>query len=291
MRDKDYIVPKIQHQGGVDDWKVVELPDGLKLEMAHIEAGAFMMGSDKNSWGHREGEKYFNDLPREEVKQAAFWISKYMVTNEQYNAIMGDRRGTQDGFENEPGYPVLIHDETYAYGFCQRLNRIFADQLPEGYHFNFPTEIQWEYACKAGTDTPFNNGKEVKKGMFGLSDNSAEILDEIGWYGGTTGFTKGNAGGMLHPVGQKAPNAWGLYDMHGNAFELVWPRYDDTGMRKLEKSFLKTRGGHYKFSPDSCRSASRWDFNQEYGAAIRLALVKIWSVSGEVFDGRRAPKG
>ena len=279
--DQNYKPPQIRHAAGADNWNIVELPGGLKMEMVKIHPGEFMMGSDKDSWGHqRQGE-----LPRQEATiQDAFWIGKFVVTNEQFEAVIG-KAGIFGKIGNPPHYPVIIFDTmTFAMGFCQRLNCIFEGQLPEGYHFNFPSEVQWEYACKAGTDTPFNNNMEITKGFF-KGIQAGKILDELGWHGGG-GWAQGNSDGVLHRVGQKPPNDWGLYDMHGNVWELVWQCYKEYGTNKLDERELGLRGGDFNSKPISCRSATRCcNCNSlTHKIGLRLALTKKWSVSGEIFD-------
>ena len=290
LLDKKYVVPKIQHQGGSDDWSKVELPGGGIIEMVRIQPGKFLMGSENDSWGHPQNDDNTYDLPRKEaVFKNMFWMSKYVVTNEQYKAVMEGMPGTVEKNGNNSNYPVIITNSTFIMGFCQRLNRIFAEQLPQNYHFNFPTEIQWEYACKAGTDTPFNNGKEIKKGFLGLTDNTKDVLGELGWFGNTNAWTKGNADGKLHPVGQKKPNAWGLYDMHGNAHEMTWQCYDNKSSKRLTTRVpFIYRGGSYDWFPEGCRSASRNIYVDDSG--IRLVLTKKWSASGEVYDGELPKK-
>ena len=99
-----------------------------------------------------------------------------------------------------------------AMAFCAKLTEIekAAGRLPEGYEYTLPTEAQWEYACRAGTTTALNSGKN-------LSDKfECPEMDEVGW---DQYNSKINDKYVTHPVGQKLPNAWGLYDMHGNVEE------------------------------------------------------------------------
>ena len=284
--DQNYKPPQINHAAGADNWDIVELPGGLKMEMVKIHPGEFTMGSDKDSWGHqRQGE-----LPRQKATiQDAFWIGKFVVTNEQFEAVIG-KAGVFGKIGNPPPhYPGIFqwdtdqeeHDDAdFAMGFCQRLNCIFEGQLPKGYHFNFPSEVQWEYVCKAGTDTPFNNGIEIEKGFF-KGIQAGRILDELGW-------ANGNSEGQLHWVGQKPPNDWGLHDIHGNVWELVWQCYNEYGTARLEGwRELGLRGGDFNSDPISCHSATRCcicNFIDSYKIGLRLALTKKWSASGEVFD-------
>ena len=142
-----------------------------------------------------------------------------------------------------------------------------AGTLPEGYEYRLPTEAQWEYACRAGTTTRFS---------FGNSDSD---LGQYGWYAGISGS-------QTHPVGQKLPNAWGLYDMHGNMWEWCADRYwsgypggsvsDPAGSTVGQYQVL--RGGSWKGIPRGCRSAYRYGEYPSYTynfLGFRVALVPV----------------
>ncbi|MBO7108149.1 MAG: formylglycine-generating enzyme family protein, partial [Verrucomicrobia bacterium] len=134
------------------------------------------------------------------------------------------------------------------------------------------TEAQWEYVCRAGTTTSLNSGKD-------LSDRyECPEMDEVGWYW----FNSGN---KTHPVGQKKPNKWGIYDMHGNVWEwcLDWygsypssavtdPKGPATGSDRV------LRGGSWDCGANGCRSANRFDRNPDFGNYIdgfRVALAPV----------------
>ncbi|MBO4545846.1 MAG: formylglycine-generating enzyme family protein, partial [Verrucomicrobia bacterium] len=159
--------------------------------------------------------------------------------------------------------------------FCAKLTEIekAAGRLPSGYEYTLPTEAQWEYACRAGTTTALNSGKN-------LSDaEKCPEMDEVGWY-------SYNSNRTTHLVGQKQPNAWGLYDMHGNVFEwcLDWygdypttavidPTGPDTGSKRV------LRGGAWRTYANLCRSAYRDskspdDHYSFYGFRVALAPMK-----------------
>ena len=132
--------------------------------------------------------------------------------------------------------------------------------------FQLPTEAQWEYACRAGSTTRY---------CFG---NDASRLGEYAWYGE-------NSDGMTHPVGQKKPNAWGLYDMHGNVWEWCQDWYDAAYYAKSPtddpncagmESVHAIRGGSWYFDAGYCRSAVRSEFERWYqGDFLGLRVSRV----------------
>ena len=191
------------------------------------------------------------------------------VTQSQYSALM-DKNPSKFIGANNPVEMVSYED---AKAFCDKMNLKYLNILPKGYKFDLPTEAQWEYACRAGTNTALNNGKNLTKEV-GACPN----LDEVGWYGNSSGKTN-------HEVGKKKPNAWGIYDMHGNVWEWCRDWYgkypkddvtDPTGA--YSGSFRVLRGGSWYFSARDCRSANRRidnpDIRSDY-LGFRLALVPI----------------
>jgi len=160
----------------------IDLPGGEKLTFVLIPAGSFMMGD-------ADGESC--DKPVHQVRiTKPFYLGKYEVTQEQWQAIMGTNPSDFKGAKN----PVENVNWNDCHAFLTKLNEKVANT---GKKFVLPTEAQWEYACRAGTTTQYSYG------------DSAEELGDYAW-------SRSNAGRTTHPVGQKKPNAWGLYDMHGN---------------------------------------------------------------------------
>jgi formylglycine-generating enzyme required for sulfatase activity len=232
--------------------EAVELGDGVKLELVLIPAGEFLMGSpdlDKNA---QNIEK-----PQHQVRiTKPFYLGAYPVTQEQWKAVMGNNPSRLKGPKN----PVEQVSWDDCQEFLKRLNERFRRSHPSPLlvgerEFRLPTEAQWEYACRAGSTTRY---------CFG---NAEKQLGKYAWYGK-------NSGDKTHPVGEKKPNAWGLYDMHGNVSEWCadWfggdythSRTDDpTGptMAVDEQGITKgvprmIRGGNYRSLPKFCRSASR----------------------------------
>jgi formylglycine-generating enzyme required for sulfatase activity/uncharacterized caspase-like protein len=223
------------------------LPGNIKLEMVKIPAGTFTMGSDE----------YHDKKPQHLVNLQEFYLGKYPVTQEQYQAIMGDNPSL---FENNPKNPVEKVSWNDAQAFCQKIN-----QKTEK-NYRLPSEAEWEYACRAGSQTRYYFGDDEKQ------------LGEYAWY------TENSAGFLArrktHPVGQKKPNHWGLFDMSGN----VWEWCDD-GWHENYQNAPKNgsswndnhsqttrrilRGGSWIDSSHDCRSAYR--FNND--AHVRLNFV------------------
>jgi formylglycine-generating enzyme required for sulfatase activity len=163
----------------------VDLGGGVKMEFVLIPAGSFMMGDEKGSDRQKPAHKVTITKP--------FYLGKYEVTQEQWQAMMG----TNPSYLKGPKNPVECVSWKDCQAFLAKLNeKLRAD----GAKFGLPTEAQWEYACRAGTTTIFSFGDDPKN--FG----------DYAWYGR-------NSDQKTHPVGQKKPNVWGLYDMHGNVCE------------------------------------------------------------------------
>ena len=217
--------------------------NGVSLEMVKIKAGTFTMGSPEGELGRSRDE-----TQHQVTLTKDYWLGKFEVTQAQYEAIMGNNPSSYKG-SNRPVEEVSWKD---AKEFCNKLNERYAGKLPAGYKFDLPTEAQWEYACRAGTTTALNNGKNLTS-----EDSVCQNLDEVAWY-------RGNSRRKTHPVGEKKPNAWGLYDMHGNVWE--WCRdwdasyigdvTDPTGPSGSH-SHRVLRGGSWDSRAVGCRSANR----------------------------------
>ena len=212
---------------------------GLGLELVKIEPGTFMMGSP----GHNSDE----GPPTRVTISKGFSMSKYEVTQGQYEAVMGANPSRFKGNLNLPVENVSWVDAT---NFCAKLTEQErqAGRLPDGYVYRLPTEAEWEYACRAGTTTRFSYG----------DDPEYVELGEYAWY-------DENSSSRTHPVGQKKPNPWGLYDMHGNVWEwcLDWYSGSYPGGSVTDPkgpssgSFRVIRGGSWYVSARFCRSAIR----------------------------------
>ncbi|MBR5605885.1 MAG: formylglycine-generating enzyme family protein, partial [Verrucomicrobia bacterium] len=236
----------------------IPLSDEVNLEMIWIEPGTFIMGSPEDEVG-----RWADETQHQVTLTQGYWMSKYMVTEAQYDAITGGTRVSWGA--------VSMRWNT-ALNFCAKLTEQerAAGRLPEGYEYTLPTEAQWEYACRAGTTTALNSGKNLS------SDVSCPEMDEVGWYWGNV---------PPDSVGLKKPNAWGLYDMHGYRFEwcLDWyeadyptePVIDPTG--PSTGKFRVIRGGSTIYHAGRCRSAFRYISNPEEDLAwaVRLVLAPV----------------
>jgi formylglycine-generating enzyme required for sulfatase activity/tRNA A-37 threonylcarbamoyl transferase component Bud32 len=225
---------------------------GVKLELASIPAGKFQMGSPSSEPG-----RFSSEGPQREVTiSRSFYMGIHEVTQEQYEAVMGANPSSfQKGKVLKKGgwfssdevmgpsdrHPVERVSWPDADDFCKKLS------AKTGRRVCLPTEAEWEYACRAGTESRFS---------FGDSDSS---LSDYAWY-------TGNSGSSTHPVGQKKPNAFGLYDMHGNVWEWCSDWYQDSysGLSLQDPkgpnngAYRVLRGGCWFNSPQICRSAYRY---------------------------------
>ena len=174
-----------------------------------------------------------------------FWLGKYEVTQAEYGALMGKN---PSHFKDRPTAPVEKVTYLDAVAYCDALTQRErqAGHLPAGYQYQLPSEAQWEYACRAGTTNRYSFG------------DSATNAGEYAW-------TWENSEGTPHPVGEKRPNAWGLYDMHGNVWEwcLDWfgeyPAMDTIDpMGALRGKGRIFRGGGWNNEIQFARSANRF---------------------------------
>ena len=166
----------------------------MKLDLVLIPAGEFLMGNDRG----------FGPIHKVRITKP-FYLGKYLVTQEQWQAVMGSnpsyfQNARNTGFAGSvPAGGAKNPVERVSWDDCQEfIEKLNANVAGGKGRFALPTEAQWEYACRAGSTTKY---------CFGDDDSQ---LGEYAWYGG-------NSGKQTHPVGEKKPNAWGLYDMHGNA--------------------------------------------------------------------------
>lgn len=183
------------------------------MEFIRIQPGEFMMGC---STGDNECDE--NELPAHRVRIAkTFEMGKYEVTQAQWQSVMGNNPSRFRGADR----PVELVTWNDAQEFLRQLN---AKQ--DGYRYRLPTEAEWEYAARAGTTTAFA-GSLDRMAWYGNNSGSAGLEADVLWKMDESNYGKSlrENGNQTHPVGQKQPNAWGLFDMHGNVWEWVQDWY------------------------------------------------------------------
>ncbi|MBW4438136.1 MAG: formylglycine-generating enzyme family protein [Pleurocapsa minor GSE-CHR-MK-17-07R] len=212
----------------------VFLDKALTLTFVWCPPGEFLMGSRPDDLYARESEQPQHLV----VIPQGFWISATILSVEQWRLFEPDAWIPPEGARC-PAHPTTWDD---AAAFCVTMTeRLHASgALPTDLKLDFPTEEEWEYACRAGTKTTWYFGDDES------------LLADHAWY-------RANSDLQLHPLGLKLPNPWGLYDVYGNADE--WCREDiykyGHGNKRLSKEFRAIRGGDTFGIANSCRSAAR----------------------------------
>ncbi|MDM8553369.1 SUMF1/EgtB/PvdO family nonheme iron enzyme [Desulfococcaceae bacterium HSG7] len=265
---------KAAEQAGLSVTRRIDLGDGVAIELVFIPPGEFMIGSKYppavTKWrgpgrifgktgGGGSVPLYGREYPARRVRiSKPFYMGKYEVTREVWGTVMGNKT---KGDARLPALAFTARKKTDRPGgdafFIRKLNETVGKR--EGLRFRLPTEVEWEYACRAGTDTPFWFGETITTDL-------ANYDGRFPWDG-----KKGVNRGELMEVGSFAPNPWGLYDTVGNATELVnclygpYPETDErvvdariwTNQRKKRAwgSIRTIRGGSYRSTPADCRSA------------------------------------
>jgi formylglycine-generating enzyme required for sulfatase activity/uncharacterized caspase-like protein len=236
-----------------------DLGNGILLEMVEIPGGSFKMGSTPDETGRQESEG-----PERIVNVPAFFMGKFEVTQEQYQQIIGKN---PSGFQGKKR-PVERVSWNDAIEFCKKLSQ------KTGRTYRLPSEAEWEYACRAGTTMPFYFGETITTDLVNYNGDYH--------YGDAP---KGKNRNQTTDVGSFPPNAFGLYDMHGNVYE--WCQDD------LHKNYINApkdgiawinqssdtkvlRGGSWYASPENCRSAYRYNrkvSHSSYAVGFRVVCV------------------
>ena len=212
----------------------VDLGGGTQLKFKWIPPGSFVLGTPAGEPGQQRSDLPFS---RPEIA-AGFYIAETETTQRQHQGLAGRNPSSSRalGDDSRPVEQVSWRDLTGGGGVLERLNAVLQKQKLE-YKADLPTEVEWEYACRAGTETSFNDGHNFAK------DGDDPALNAIAHYLRGAGLRE------PAPTAKLKPNAWGLYDMHGNVAEWAY------GIKGRRDAVL--RGGHYKIGSVHCRSASR----------------------------------
>jgi len=222
--------------------KKFEIAAGVSIVMCWIPPGEFLMSSPKREHGRHD----YETQQRESITQG-FWLAKTQTTQAQWEAVMGSNPSYFVG-SDLPVETVNWNDISGPGGFMEKVNRF----TTAGGIFSFFIETQWEYACRSGTTTDLNSGKNVTT-MDGVCPN----VDEIAWY-------SENSGEEPYPVGIKIASAWGLHDMHGNVWEWCENRVDkdesnlqSQATNATSGELIIARGGSYCAKSGDCRASAR----------------------------------
>lgn len=228
------------------------LGNNIYMEMVRIPSGKFAIGSPSNEAGRRE-----NESPISEISVPAFYMAKFAVTQEQWVAIMGSNPSM---FRENLQAPVENVSWNEAQDFCRKL------AARSQHLYRLPSESEWEYTCRAGTNTAYHFG------------DSPALLADYAWFAD-------NANKRSHPIGQKVPNPWGLYEMHGGVWEWCEDVWHDNfngapadGSAWVSDGYTSRRvrkGGSWSNEARLCRAASRewhWQSDRYNDIGFRVAI-------------------
>jgi formylglycine-generating enzyme required for sulfatase activity len=231
--------------------------NSMSMKFAWIPPGSFVMGSPK-----KEKERGLNETHHKVTLTKGFYMGVYTVTQEEWQAVMGNN---PSHFKGEKNLPV----ETVSWDDCQEFIKKLRDKDKKPYRL--PSEAEWEVSCRAGTTTPFYFGETISTDQANYNGN--------GTYGNGK---KGKWGQQTTPVGSFPANGFGLHDMHGNVWEWCqdwygdYPEKDVVDPQGAEKGkFRVLRGGSWVDVPVICRSAFRNGFvpgSRDFDCGLRVCF-------------------
>jgi len=289
IRENVVAVSTEQSEAEMEEYTATVPATGAKYTMVPIPGGTFTMGSPKSEKGRNDDEG-----PQRNVQVSPFWMGKFEVTWNEYESFMiTDVPRRKDGSPEKipddadpafivskpttpytemsfgmgtDGYPAISMTQHAALKYCQWLS------AQTGHFYRLPTEAEWEYACRAGTDTAFSWGDDPAK------------MDEYAWHWQ-------NSDEKYQQVGKKLPNPWDLHDMHGNVMEWCLDWYDESAYAKnradtvidpymkpvFDKLYPRVaRGGSWYDDPEYLRSAARYKSNAAWKTQDPQLPKSIW---------------
>ncbi len=235
-----------------------------RIQFVRVPQGEAVLGSPAEEIGRDDDEAAFNTRV-----ENIFWIGKYEITQQQYRSIMGENPSSFTSLNLDK--PIEMVSWADAMKFCERLTEREREiaQLTDDMEYRLPTEVEWEYSCRAGNTKRFSLGNEISFDQVSFSgEGNSEVIGR-----GREGRRRGTA-----IIGSFKPNSWGIYDMHGNVSEWCIDSYRTSlGGPEVDSSFKSIRGGSWFDSENECRSASRDrnHFSNAYDCTgFRIVLVK-----------------
>ena len=284
-----------KESGSFDPYEITIPGSAVTFKMLPVQAGQFVMGSPDKEAGRKPDEG-----PQKKVQVSAFWMGRYEVTYDEFLLFFNDENTSRNsevdavtrptpqyidlswGMGKQGGFPVNSMSQHTALMYCRWLYK------KTGMFYRLPTEAEWEYACRAGTSTAYYYGDDAK------------LLKDYAWF-------SINSKNKYQKVGQKKPNAWGLYDMLGNVAEWTLDQYDEKYFTTIadgavdpslasEDTYPKTvKGGGYMDKPEALRSASRsksdpsWNRRDPQIPKSKWWLTDAMSVGFRVVRPLKAP--
>ena len=266
----------------------------VTFNMLPIQAGEFLIGSPET-----EADRDADEGPQKKVKLDAFWMMETEATWDLFELFIDTEKSALVGYRSEDSkqqadavtrpstpyldpsfgmgkinYPAISMTQFAALNFCKWLSEV------TGKFYRLPTEAEWEYACKAGTQTAYSFGDDVKD------------LTDYAWYWD-------NSDDKYHEVAQKKPNSWGLYDMHGNVAEWTLDQYQEDFYSKIEDGAINpwripdnlhprtVKGGSWNDDPDALRSSDRLMSNKDWQKRDPQIPKSFWWNTDAPFLGLR----